>query len=267
MQKTASSFAKARLLLAVAFVGMAFFLFERAGSLNFAKDAAALVLTPIQYSLYRTYLGAANQLQAFAGIGGLRQKNVALEIERATLEAEVARIGALEEENQALREQLKTPLQAQKILTEASVIGLGTAGVRGSLLLDKGSREGVRVGDFVVVKNIYLGQVAEVSPRTARISLITEPATKIPAVTSSGALGLLVGQYGTEAKLTNVIQDDRLVEGDLLLSSGEADFPKGLVLGRLASVNKVSRELFQEAKIEPLLDATFLRTVFILKGN
>lgn len=267
MGRTISSFAKARVLLALVVVGFVVILVEATGSLNFAKGFAGFVLTPIQFSLYRTYLGATNQLQAFAGIGSLRAENVNLEIERATLEAETARLQVLEEENQALRDQLGVAPLKEKVLTPVAVIGLGTAGVRGTLLVDKGSEASVRVGDWVVFKNVLIGVVAEVSPKTSRIRLLSDPSTKIPAITGSGALGLVTGQFGTEIKLGNVVQDDSLVEGDLVLSSGEADFPKGLVLGKIANVNKVSREFFQEAKVEPMLDTADLRTVFVLKKD
>jgi len=267
MGKTTSSFAKARLLIGITIVGFALFLIETSGSLNFARNLASFVLTPIQYSLYRSYFGITNHLQALGSVGALRTENVELEIENATLEAEASRISRLESENEALRDQLATPARPNKILTDASVIGLGTAGVRGSLLINKGSHDGIRAGDFVVLKNILVGVVAESAPKTSRISLILDPSTKIPAVTAAGAIGLLIGKFGTEVKLENVVQDELLREGDLVMSSGEADFPKGLVLGRIVSVNKVSAELFQEAKVEPLIDASHLKTVFVLRQN
>ncbi len=267
MGKTAFSFAKGRLLFSLVVIGLVLALIEASGNLNVAKGFVGYLVTPIQFSLYRTYQSVANQWSGLTSIGTLRSRNVELEIEKATLEAQLVRIASLEKENEALRGQLGTKTLPGRITIQASVIGLGTGGLRGTLLIDRGDKDSIEKGDFIVLKNVLIGSIVEVGPKTARVKLLTDPSTKIPAFTSSGALGLLVGEFGTEIKLTDVVQESRLKEGDLVLASGEADFPRGLVMGKIVSVNRVSRELFQEAKVEALLDTSKLQTVFVLKRN
>ncbi|MDP2671123.1 MAG: rod shape-determining protein MreC [bacterium] len=265
MSKLIASVSKIRLFFLILFVGLILIFLERFGALDFAKGVVSYLSTPIQLSVYRSYQNLSQSLDAVVSIGGLHARNSTLERENALLLAENIKIRSLEKENENLRAQLGSPKIGLKLKEIASVIGFGVGGNRDSLLLDQGQNQKIKKGDLVVVRNIFVGTVVEVSPRTSRVALITDPQTKIPAITQSGAVGVLAGQFGTEAHLTNVIQDDKLNEGELVLTSGEADYPKNLVLGKITSVKKVSRELFQNAKVESLLPAGELQTVFVME--
>ena len=249
--------------MAVLAVAVVIALIERSGILEPAKSLLGGLANPVQISLYRSWQSLSGLASGFSSIGSLRKVNVELELKNAILEAEISHLVSLEIENKVLREQLGTRGSALKMISSASVIGFGTGGSGGSFLLDKGRGAGVHKDDLVLVKNIYLGKIAEVSPTSSRVQLLTDPSTKIPAQTASGAIGLVTGEFGTEIKLGSVVQDDVLKIGDLVFSFGEGDVPKGLVLGKIKSVKKVSRELFQEATLEMLLEPAKLTTVFI----
>lgn len=264
MGRSGVSLSKLRVAVAILLFGVVLTVIEKGGLLNPLKDFAAEAASPIQIVLYQTYQNFSESFQGFLEIGSLRARNVKLEVANSQLTAENSRLKDLEAENQALRVQLGVGKLPAKILQVARIIGFGTAGSRDSLLIDKGSADKLVVGDIAVVKNIYVGTIVEETAHSAQIRLLQDPAVKIPAVTEDGAIGIAVGEFGTEAHLTNVVQDDKLHAGDLVLSSGEALLPQGLILGRLSQIQKVNRELFQDARIDPLLDITKLKTLFIM---
>lgn len=256
---------RVRVVIILVLAGLIIAILEKSGSLSVPKSFFASIFNPIQLSIYRTYQNISHVGGAFVSIGSLHQKNTDLELENATLKAENSRLKDLEAENAALREQLSAPKIGLTLSQVANVVGFGTGGNRNNLLIDKGSSDKVKVGDFVVLKNLYVGRIREVQPKSSRVQLITDPDTKIPAVTSAGALGVVVGQFGTESHLANVIQDDKLNQDDLVFTSGEAGFPKGLVIGRISEVRKVSKELFQDATLQSLLNLNEMRVVFVME--
>ena len=55
--------------------------------------------------------------------------------------------------------------------------------------------------------------------------------------------------------------------GDVVVSSGMGDiFPKGILIGRITSVERKSGALFQEATLQSTVDLSRLEEVLILKN-
>jgi len=131
-------------------------------------------------------------------------------------------------------------------------------------VIDKGEEEGVAQGDLVIVKNIFIGKIAKGSPKKSLVVLPLDPDSKIPAKTNR-AKGILTGEFQAQLLLKEVLHEETLQEGDLVLTTGEGDLEANLVLGEVEDVFKNEKELFQEAKVKPLLDLSKLETVFILK--
>jgi rod shape-determining protein MreC len=220
----------------------------------------------IQLAFYAAGRNFADSFQTVTQIGSLRGINASLEEEVAILEAENGTLKKLEEENKLLRDQLGVEGQKPGEVKAASVLGYSLATSRGFINIDKGNSDGIQTGDLVVLKDIVLGKVETTSERTSTVKLLTDPESKVLCETSSQIKGVLVGDFGSQMRLTKVLLDDTLREGDLLFTSGEEGMPKGMVVGRISKVKRLEAELFQEAEVEPLVDINKLNMVFI-KGN
>jgi cell shape-determining protein MreC len=86
---------------------------------------------------------------------------------------------------------------------------------------------------------------------------------KRPNALGVQARGLLVSQGG-QLLLDKVLQTEDIMKGDLVVSSGEQDFPADLVIGQISDVFGKSAELYQKARVQPLLDYRNLTVVFIV---
>ncbi len=169
----------------------------------------------------------------------------------------------LEKENETLRQQLGAKKFSKKLIV-AAVIGQDPLISSSQLLVDKGGSDGVGEGALVIIKNILVGKIVTASNSTSSVRLLVDSETKIPAVTASGVGGIIKGEFGIEIVLEKVVQGKKLNRGEIVFSSGEADFPKGLVLGKIARVESKPAALFQKAAIDPLISYEELETVFIL---
>jgi rod shape-determining protein MreC len=135
-----------------------------------------------------------------------------------------------------------------------------------TILIDRGSRAGLRRNLPVVSPAGLVGRVVEVTPSTARVQLITDP------VSASGALmqrtrvtGIAIGNLdsGLRVRYLPLLAD--VVVGDNVVTSGMGGvFPKGIPVGRVTAVERKSGALFQEAVLEPAVDLGRLEEVLVL---
>lgn len=250
-------------LLSLILVGLLISIIDRSGFFNPVRGFFQNITMPIQLGLYRSVEGVKDKLSIFSDIASLRSQNTKLEGDNIELKSQIASLKKVQEENQVLKDQLGLKDKVPEPLKRANVLGFSPLGTTSRLLLDKGQKEGVKVGDFALVRNNFVGRIVSVTNQTSTLELLTDPDSKIPAQTETGAKGLLVGQFGSEARLTKVLQQETLKEGDLIMTLADIDIPKNLVLGKITQVFKNDREIFQEAKVEYLFPISKITEVFI----
>jgi rod shape-determining protein MreC len=239
---------------------------DRVGILNGPRLALGGALIPIQIGWNRLGQSLIEKLTIVTEIGNLSSDNLKLRDENDHLKADLAQVGILKKENESLKAQLKTPQTASLRLVAADTLGFIPAAGTRQLLLSIGEAQGVKVGQAVVSGSSVLGKIATVRSDRSTLRLLTDPQAKILVRTSHDAKGILVGQFQSATKLTKVLQEESLNTGDLVLTSGEEDWPTNLVIGQIIKVIKRDNELFQEADVAPLLNYGRLQTVFVVVG-
>jgi rod shape-determining protein MreC len=201
-----------------------------------------------------------------------------LETARSEIAVLQDRINRLERENEELREiegeyQLLLDLfnrarQAPDYqrLT-ASVIGQDSSQAVRSIIIDKGSADGVRVGMPVESSRGLVGQVFRTTPNSSQIVLITDSSSAVPArLGTSRATGILRGGgVGGSLSIDWIDLKYQLEVGEVVLTSGLGGrFPQDLVIGRVIEVDRREAELFQRAIIQPAVDFDALEVLFVI---
>jgi rod shape-determining protein MreC len=153
--------------------------------------------------------------------------------------------------------------------TPARVVAADIAGDRAAVTIDAGSRQGVAVGNAVLVTGGVIGQVSQVSSGAATVLLVTDPASAIGVrVLPSKEMGVATGQ-GTDADVrvdllspaASVGPGDRVIT---LGSDSEAGMPPGLPLGRISAVDVAPTASGRTAAARPVAGMTTLETVLVL---
>lgn len=168
-----------------------------------------------------------------------------------------------------------------QLITANVLINHDVSGWRKSLVINRGSHNGIASGLPVISGRYLVGKVSKVSPFTSRIQLITDPGFRIRAhvvstpktVKEKSKLiqgeGVLEGYSTHRTALKWVSRDVPVQPGWLVFTS--ADFyqiwPRGLIIGTVESL--VEEGYFYRLKIEPVIDFNNLSQVIILKkkGN
>jgi rod shape-determining protein MreC len=135
-----------------------------------------------------------------------------------------------------------------------------------SLIIDQGAAAGIRPGMPVITDSGVVGLVAGTTPGASKVLLVIDPQSRVDAyVERTRARGTVRGTSGQQCDFEYVLRHENIEEGDLLLTSGLGTvYPKGLVVGRVASVDRKTSGLFLGAKITPAVDFTRLEEVFVI---
>lgn len=233
-----------------------FYFLDTRGYLNFLHQAADFFAVPVKKQIFRK----GQMISSISSCPNEKRKIKTLENEVRKLLVESEKRKTLEEENRALRKQLETPLPPQWEYQDVKVIGFNN-----DLSIDKGEKQGLKINQIVLSQNILVGKIKELSVSQSLVELPTHPQSKIPVLTGrTGARGILKGEFGTELVLENVLQEEKLEVGDLILTSGEGNFPKGILIGKITKVIKKETEIYQKAEVKPLLNYQDLETIFVL---
>ncbi|MEJ2691236.1 MAG: rod shape-determining protein MreC, partial [Deltaproteobacteria bacterium] len=192
--------------------------------------------------------------------------------ENALLHKEINR---LKELNQSYREAAATNIRLQKLLQmkeslpipsiSADIIGKDSSIWTHTLIINRGSQDGLKIGMPVVDADGVVGQVVDTSPHYAKVLLAIDPNSAIDVLVQRSRMqGILKGN-GDGFELKYVQKNVDVKEGDKAVTSGFGDlFPKGLVAGVVSEVVKSKRGMFQKITVTPAVDFQKLETVLVL---
>lgn len=248
-------------LLSFSFLGL-----SKIGMLNPVSSVMQKITTPLQSATYKFF----NSVTLFGENAKLKK----LQSENLTLASLLSNQKKLENENSALSDQFLTSSPNSNTLLPANIVGAPSfipgISTPETFIIDKGTSDGVKVGDAVVYKNNLLGKISKISDFLAEVTLITNASSSFTAKTSSSqALGVVKGQGGGQMILDNVLLSDNLKPSDLVLTNGDTNlneqgYPTDLVVGKIVSVDKKASSLFQRAEITSFIDFAKITTVFVL---
>lgn len=209
--------------------------------------------------------------------GDKNSELASLKKENIDLRVQAAKVAALEKDNRALRDQFAVTKPNFKTLLPTFIVGMpaflpGVSTVD-EVIIDKGSRDSVKVGNSIVFKDNLIGKVVRISPHLSVVDLLNHKGISFTAKTSAThALGISQGDGKETIVLNNVLLSDTLQKGDIIVTKGDmqADglgFAPNLVVGKIISVNKKTSALFQSAEVESLVDVARLEMVFVVLGD
>ena len=143
---------------------------------------------------------------------------------------------------------------------------------RRSVLLDRGSEDGVAVGQAAVLGRVLVGLVQHVEAHTARVQLVTDPYSRLHVALRTQEGGRVTAWLhgGSDEKrmpLTNLRANDGLEirEGDPVLTDAETELvPAGLVVGTVVHSNDADADTRVDVRIRPLADLDRSETLLVL---
>jgi rod shape-determining protein MreC len=232
-------------------------------------------------TVQRGITGAAHWFRATVdSIGELRRAREELEVLRERL-AEAERISRdivrLRRENEQLRGLVQLSERSALHNFPAQVIGKQPGNTAAEIVLDKGSRDGVRRLMPVVAQQrgttALVGKVVTVSAHSCAVLPITGRTSFVAArLESSRYDGLLAGQGESSPFLllthVSTLAVKEIVYGDVVVTSGLGQlFPADVQIGRVRAVRSLPQASSLEVEVEPFVDVSRLEHVLILDAG
>jgi rod shape-determining protein MreC len=169
----------------------------------------------------------------------LLAENEALKTELFMLKAQALRLGQLEAENGRLRALLGAVEARREKRQVADILRVHASEFRHEVVINRGSRHQVYVGQPVLDADGVMGQVIEVSPLTARVMLITDERSGIPVRNLRNGIRSIAAGTGSLSRLEllQVPHSFDIETDDLLVTSGlGGHFPPGLPVARVSLI-------------------------------
>ncbi|MFT5137504.1 MAG: rod shape-determining protein MreC [Arenicella sp.] len=219
------------------------------------RNALAVVISPIQYlASAPTRIGRmfASVLSAEPDIK-IAYEN--LRNEYFQLKAETLLLRTLQSENEGLRSLLDASQRLKENITLAELINVSIDRNNHTILIGRGLRHGIYVGQAVIDDQGVIGQVTDVMPFNSSVLLITDPGHALPVQVQRTGLRAVV--YGTgsvsELRVPFLNQNSDIQVGDVLISSGLGGrFPNGYPVARVQKVKVIQEENFLDVAAHPI---------------
>lgn len=194
-------------------------------------------------------------------LSGLREYNEQLVQQYAQMEE-------YKQEAQRLQKLLDLKDAYQIEGTGARVIGRSSEAWSQTVIINKGSDDGISTGQTVMGTSGVVGQVVSVSSHTATVRLLTDPQSGAAAmVQSSRAEGILRGSLVGLLYLEDLDADAEVNVGDVIVTSGlGGSYARGLIIGTVVKVDGQQGETSRRVLVSPNDSIDTLEDVLVVSS-
>jgi len=151
-------------------------------------------------------------------------------------------------------------------LVAAEVIGRDPSYWSKTMMIDKGSIDGLHNGFPVVVHRGIVGQIIETTGHYSKVLLIIDQNSAVDSLLQRTRVrGIIKGDSSKSFFFEYVLRKGNVEIGDMVISSGlDGVYPKGLRVGTVSEILRSNSGIFQEIKVTPYVDFEKLEEVFVL---
>ncbi|KEZ77408.1 rod shape-determining protein MreC [Salinisphaera hydrothermalis] len=244
-------------LVALAIISIVLMMVDNAhDSLSTVRGALAVALEPVQMAAEMPG-DAANYLKNYFDRGNLIQENEQLSQKVLLLQGRLQQLAALQAENERIRALLASASSINQNVLIARILAVSPDPYRQYVKLNKGSSDGVFVGQALIDAHGIMGQVTNVTPLDSRAILISDPNNGIPVEVNRTGLQTIAQGTGRSNALTLPFLPNNadIKVGDLLVSSGLGGrYPPNYPVARVTKVVHRPGEEFLDVTAKPTAD-------------
>ncbi|MBN2247845.1 MAG: rod shape-determining protein MreC [Coriobacteriia bacterium] len=204
----------------------------------------------------------------FERVGASQERVQTLEQQNQELRARLAELEEARQENERLRALVDFAEERKFAKLGAEVIRRPVSIWEGVIVIDRGSTDGVEPGMPVIAAQGLIGQIADVSPHSSSVRLVTDQMSGVAAIVqSSRTPGVVRGSVDGSLSLDFIDRASLPVAGDVVLTSGIGGvYPGGIVIGDVVSVDDRHGELYPRIKVASRVPIGSIEEVFVLVG-
>jgi rod shape-determining protein MreC len=240
---------------------------KRLATFSTVRSWLALPVAPIHFIVNAPTRWVNNIRVILNTHDNLVNENLRLKSDQLLLQSRLQRLIAIESENNYLKALMQS---AQKVKTKtliADLMGLNAEQFMKEVVLDKGARHGVYVGQPVLDATGVMGQVIKVDLFTSRVLLVNDPHSGVAVQNvRTGMRSVAVGDsYTGKMRLLYVSKTVDIKPGDIFMTSGLGDhYPEGYPVGKVVNVVNNPSNQFLDIIIQPSAGLESSRQVLLI---
>jgi rod shape-determining protein MreC len=197
----------------------------------------------------------------------LLEENSALNDRILEQSAKLQRLAAINAENERLRALLESTTRIDDRVLIAEIMSVDMNPFRHQIVINKGSNEGIYVGQALIDAQGIIGQVTRTQALSAEALLITDIDHALPVELLRNRLRTIAVGTGDLERLSLPFlpRNADVMEGDLLVTSGlGGTFPAGYPVGFVSEISQDSGKSFLAINAEPAAALNRIREVLLI---
>ena len=261
-----------KVLMITVFVLLGLIIFTATAGGSFLASLLGFVSSPMQ-GVATTVTENVTEFLDLDGLSKDELKDMVtrLQDKNAQLQQKLADFETIKQENEQLKLQLEiTGQRPENKSLAASVIGRDPNDVFSGFSIDKGTLEGISVGDPVITSRGLVGMVTHAYATTSKVSCLLSEDVKVAAVCiERQESGVITSDIMTASsgllRFNYLSGDTQLQEGDIVTTSGAGrNYPEGILIGEVKSVEKAENDISKYAVVQPCEDLSAVKDVFVI---
>lgn len=237
--------------------------------LSYLESAASSIINPIQ----RIFVDLKNKIQGnsvyFSEMETIIQENEELKKKNSELETILREFEMLKAENTTLQEYMNLTDKYSSYQTiPAYVINRDVSNYSSTLVLNVGTKDGIRENMTVIADKGLVGHVISVSENTCKVQVIIDSASTVSCSISTTNESIICKgtlENNQILRASYIPTGAELIQGDSVYTSGIGGiYPKGIIIGTIKEIVTTSNITDRYAVVEPAVDFSKIDTVLII---
>jgi rod shape-determining protein MreC len=193
-------------------------------------------------------------------------KNEMLSKENDFLRSKLIAFAETVQENNRLKDLLSLKKETPFKVIPAHAIGRSADSWTSVVMVDRGANSGIKRGMVAISFLGLIGRVSEVTAFTSKVTLINDPNISVSAMLQrSRQEGLVSGTLGNYLIMRYLPEDVDAKVGDIVVTSGLNElYPKGVLIGTVAEINREFSGLSRYAIIKPAVTLSGVEELLII---
>lgn len=148
----------------------------------------------------------------------------------------------------------------------ANIIGRDPSNWNESIIIDRGSEDGIVIGMAVVNASGVVGKIVEVGDKKSKVILISDPSFSVAAlVKNSREVGLVSGTLEGKCRMRYLSAEAVVQKDDEIITSKlSSSFPEGLLIGKVIEVTSSESSPTINCIIEPSVSLSQIEEVLVI---
>ena len=230
------------------------------------REGAQTLFAPLQDVASAITRPVVGFIDAVSDIASLREENDALRLENEELKTQIDEFGSLQAELDHLMEinDLDVPEDLPTVV--ARIASSGSSSFDHVRYIDKGSGDGISIGDAVVDERGLVGRVDLVLFDRARVRLILDPNVEVAVIDqSTSQAGIVRGDNDHDLVLRMFTADEPAREGSAIVTAGSR-FPRGIRVGTITETADDDAGFGLVTRVRPAVSFSRLDFVKVIVG-